>query len=631
MSIFAELRRRGVLGAVVAYGVAAAGALQLADIVVHSLELPPWSLRLLIFLAAVGLPVTAVVSWFYDLTRHGLVRTQMPASPPLPSPPLPAAIVQEVKDGAVLGGRYRLEGELGKGAMGRVLAAHDAKLDRRVAIKVVTGAHDPARIQRFIQEARTAGAIEHPNILAVYDLGEHEGAPFLVTELLEGQTLRTLLGDGPLPAPQAQSLTLQLAHGLAAAHARGIVHRDLKPENLFVTKDGRLKILDFGLARLVSGESGPGLTQTGAVFGTPGYLSPEQARGEKAGPQSDVFSAGAVIYEMLSGQRAFPGDSLVEAGHATLTAEPRPLPLRTPPALEAAVARAMRKEPGKRFANGGELSRALDAMGAPAPAPVKGRSWRRSTAVMVALAALALGAAAASALRVTRSTVIREIERHEATNARRDTATGRHEAHKVPPDLQVPVIPKPPQPPGANGSDDEPDNEPDGDQLKSVADGRKIAEDVARQLKKKSPHWGRVGMLVGLRAIEHAHNPAKTEAFLRKQAKRDPLAHLELFLLMREQNRTDEAKGDLQGYLGANPGDDWPAPLFRAYLGELPDEAVLAKRDPDELCDANYYLGRLHAPTDAAVARTQLQRAANEKCDESDSAQEALKNLASSR
>src|SRR6516164_2145246 len=181
MSIFAELRRRGVLGAVVAYGVAAAGALQLADIVVHSLELPPWSLRLLIFLAAVGLPVTAVISWFYDLTRHGLVRTQMPASPPLPSPPLPAAIVREVQDGAVLGGRYRLEGELGKGAMGRVLAAHDSKLDRRVAIKVVTGAHDPARIQRFIQEARTAGAIEHPNILAVYDLGEHEGAPFLVT------------------------------------------------------------------------------------------------------------------------------------------------------------------------------------------------------------------------------------------------------------------------------------------------------------------------------------------------------------------------------------------------------------------------------------------------------------------
>jgi serine/threonine protein kinase len=625
MSIFAELRRRGVLGAVLAYGVAAAGALQLADIVVHSLELPPWTLRLLIFLSAVGLPVTAVISWFYDLTRHGLVRTQMPASPPLPSPPLPAAIVREVQDGAVLGGRYRLEGELGKGAMGRVLAAHDSKLDRRVAIKVVTGAHDPARIQRFVQEARTAGAIEHPNILAVYDLGEHEGAPFLVTELLEGQTLRTLLRDGPLSTQQAQSLTLQLAHGLAAAHARGIVHRDLKPENLFVTKDGRLKILDFGLARLVSDESGPGLTQTGAVFGTPGYLSPEQARGEKAGPQSDVFSAGAVIYEMLSGLRAFPGDNLIEAGHAALTAEPRPLPLRTPPALEAAVARAMRKEPGKRFANGGELSRALDAMGAPAPAPVKGRSWRRSTAVMVALAALALGAAAASALRVTRSTVIREIERHESASAR-------HEAHKVPPDMPVPTIPaipQPPQPPGQN----EPDSEPDGDQLKSVADGKKIAEDVARQLRKKSPHWGRVGLLMGLRALEQAHNPAKTEAFLRKQAKRDPLAHLELFLLLRGQDRTDEAKGDLQGYLGANPGDDWPAPLFRAYLGDLPDEAVLtqAKGDPDELCDANYYLGRLHAPADLALARTQLQHAANEKCDESQSAQEALKNLAASR
>src|SRR5437764_14366600 len=188
--------------------------------------------------------------------------------------------------------------------MGRVLVARDEKLGRRVAVKVVTAAHDPARVARFEQEARTAGALEHPNVLAVYDLGEHEGVPFLVTELLLGHTLRTLVARGPLPAAQAHALALQLGPGLGAAPARGIVHRDLKPENLFVTDDGRLKILDFGLARLIEDPQAPGITQTGAIFGTPGYLSPEQARGERAGPPSDVFSAGAVIYEMLSGQRA---------------------------------------------------------------------------------------------------------------------------------------------------------------------------------------------------------------------------------------------------------------------------------------------------------------------------------------
>src|SRR3954453_4092004 len=150
MTVFGELRRRGVLGAVVAYGVAAAGALQLADIVVHALDLPTWSLRVLIWPAALGLPLTFVISWFYDLTRQGFVRTQMPQSPPgSPSPPLPPAMLRELEQGAVLAGRYHLEGELGRGAMGRVLAAWDEKLGRRVAIKVVTGAHDPSRIHRF--------------------------------------------------------------------------------------------------------------------------------------------------------------------------------------------------------------------------------------------------------------------------------------------------------------------------------------------------------------------------------------------------------------------------------------------------------------------------------------------------
>src|SRR5437764_12708219 len=191
--------------------------------------------------------------------------------------------------------------------MGRVLVARDEKLGRRVAVKVVTAAHDPARVARFEQEARTAGALEHPNVLAVYDLGEHEGVPFLVTELLLGHTLRTLVARGPLPAAQAHDLALQLGRGLGAAHARGIVHRDLKPENLFVTEDGRLKILDFGLAKQQAAAVDPALThsptvapstQPGTVLGTVGYMAPEQVRGLPADARADIFSLGAVLYEM---------------------------------------------------------------------------------------------------------------------------------------------------------------------------------------------------------------------------------------------------------------------------------------------------------------------------------------------
>ncbi|HEY5678332.1 MAG TPA: serine/threonine-protein kinase, partial [Myxococcales bacterium] len=368
-ALFGELRRRGVLGALTAYAVAAAGALQLADIVVHSMELPAWSLRALIWLAVLGFFATAAVSWFYDLTRRGFVRTQGPtdrAPSPAISParnlPSPPGVPQDLAGGALLSGRYRIEREIGKGGMGRVLSARDEKLGRRVAVKVVTAAHDPARVLRFEQEARTAGALEHPNVLAVYDLGEEDGVPYLVTELLEGHTLRTVI-DGPrLPPSQVQTLALQLARGLSAAHARGIVHRDLKPENLFLTHDGRLKILDFGLARLTA-DGAQALTLAGAVFGTPGYLSPEQARGERAGTASDVFSAGAVIYELLTGARAFPGPTLVEAGHAALHAQPPPLPSAVPAGFSAVVARALEKDPSRRFPSAVEMAAALERIG----------------------------------------------------------------------------------------------------------------------------------------------------------------------------------------------------------------------------------------------------------------------------
>ena len=229
---------------------------------------------------------------------------------------------------------------------------------------MLLGAHDPQRLRRFEQEARSAGALEHPNVLAVYDLGEQGGAPFLVTELLEGRTLREALTEGPLAPDTVREIGLQLARGLGAAHQRGVIHRDLKPENLFLTRDGRLKILDFGLAKLVGEGDAHGLTQTGAVFGTPGYLSPEQARGLPADARSDVFAAGAVLHELLAGRRAFPGATMIEAGAATLTQEPTPLPRGVPPGLAQVVARALEKDPSRRPPNGNALVLALEQLGA---------------------------------------------------------------------------------------------------------------------------------------------------------------------------------------------------------------------------------------------------------------------------
>ena len=594
-----------MLGALTAYGVAAAGALQLADIVVHNLDLPGWTLRALIWAAAAGFAVTAVVSWSYDLTRRGFVRTQgvadrSPPTPPRPTlpTPQPPPVPSDLAAGAVLAGRYRIERELGKGGMGRVLVARDEKLGRRVAVKVVTAAHDPARVRRFEQEARTAGALEHPNVLAVYDLGEQDAVPFLVTELLEGHTLRTVIEGPRLPPAQVQGLALQLARGLAAAHTRGVVHRDLKPESLFLTDDGRLKILDFGLARLSGNEEqAPGLTLTGAIFGSPGYLSPEQARGEKAGAPSDVFSAGAVLYELLSGKRAFPGASLIEAGHAALSAEPAPLPPGVPPALASVIARALEKDPSRRYQSGADLARALEALepGAPVTLPPRPGSWRRSTSLMVAMATLALGIALASALRLSRSAG--KNVPHESTN-------------------WTPVPPVPPVPPAL-------DHPPGID-----VDSEKIARDVRKQLELSIPREGSRGLIAGARALERANREARAQELLRRS--RDPIARLELFLLQRRQGQLAQATKELRAFSSGIAAGEWPAPLLRAYLGEMKDDAVLAAAtDPEEQCDAWYYLGRLHAPADAPLARRQLRQATNEDCDQAEFAREELQALQS--
>src|SRR5512141_2471438 len=210
-------------------------------------------------------------------------------------------------------GPYEILAPLGAGGMGEVYRARDPQLGRDVAIKILPSflSRDLDRLRRFEQEARAAAALNHPNILAVYQLGSHEGTPYLVSELLEGSTLRELLLRGPVPVRKTVDYAIQTAHGLAAAHERGIVHRDLKPENLFLTKDGRIKILDFGLARWTPpvGAGGElrdattiaGMTEAGMVLGTVGYMAPEQARGIPVDARADLFALGCVIFEMLTG------------------------------------------------------------------------------------------------------------------------------------------------------------------------------------------------------------------------------------------------------------------------------------------------------------------------------------------
>src|SRR4051812_23233317 len=216
----------------------------------------------------------------------------------------------------VYGGRYSEEGELGTGGMGRVVRARDLKLDRFVALKVLRpGLHDAKQLQRFAQEARAAGALNHPNIVTVFDAGEHDNEPYIVQELLQGATLRAILRKGPLTCERAAELALQFAHGLSAAHQHGIVHRDLKPENLFVTDDGRLKILDFGIAKLLGTDTPAVTTDTGAVVGSVGYMSPEQLRAQRVDHRSDIFTFGVILHEMLSGKAPFAHATAVEIGY----------------------------------------------------------------------------------------------------------------------------------------------------------------------------------------------------------------------------------------------------------------------------------------------------------------------------
>jgi eukaryotic-like serine/threonine-protein kinase len=308
-------------------------------------------------------------------------------------------------------GAYEVRSLLGAGGMGEVYAARDTRLGREVALKVLPSdvAADPDRLRRFEQEARAAGALNHPNVLAIYDVGRHQGAPYLVCERLEGTTLRERLAEGTLPAAKAVDCAIQIARGLAAAHEKGIVHRDLKPENLFLTRGGHLKILDFGLAKLAPiGDADARHAPTapssaaGAVMGTVGYMSPEQVRGEPVDHRADIFAFGAVLYEMLAGRRAFRGESSVETLSAILKEEPASLlGLRPelPAGLERVVVHCLEKRPEERFQSARDLAFDLEAVRQPlqtgtgASSPVRRRGrWQMPAAIV--LAALALAAAA---------------------------------------------------------------------------------------------------------------------------------------------------------------------------------------------------------------------------------------------
>ena len=274
---------------------------------------------------------------------------------------------------------YRIVSKLGAGGMGEVYRARDARLDREVAIKVLPAdfAKDADRLRRFEQEARATSALNHPNILTVFDIGNHEGSPYIVCELLEGQELRERLDDGAMASRKAIEYAQQIVAGLSAAHERGITHRDLKPENLFITTDDRVKILDFGLAKLrpatVAAGAGSAvatakaLTDPGVVMGTVGYMSPEQVRGTETDHRSDIFSFGVILYEMLKGRRTFAGESAIEVMNAILKEEPEELTgtsTKISPALDRIVRRCLEKKPERRFQSTSDLGFALEALSA---------------------------------------------------------------------------------------------------------------------------------------------------------------------------------------------------------------------------------------------------------------------------
>jgi hypothetical protein len=301
--------------------------------------------------------------------------------------------------------------------MAEVYRARDTRLAREVALKIVTEAlsSDPDLVRRFEQEARLAGSLNHPNLVAVYDVGLHDSAPYFVTELLRGESLRARLTRGAVPTSTALDWATQMARGLAAAHARAIIHRDIKPDNVFVCSDGQVKLLDFGIAKLTEAAAltgthdlmeatvtpTGGATRTGSVLGTPGYMSPEQLRGEPLDARSDIFSWAATIYEVLAGHRAFPGATFVESGYSILHRDPEPLPAEVPAPVAEVVLRCLDKDPARRIQSASDLAFALEVIGHATGSTARGpppRARRRGRGLGLGVVAAALLIASTAAL-----------------------------------------------------------------------------------------------------------------------------------------------------------------------------------------------------------------------------------------
>jgi serine/threonine protein kinase len=264
-------------------------------------------------------------------------------------------------------GPFQLISIIGNGGMGTVYLAIDTRLDRKVALKLLSAEFvaDAERVSRFKQEARTTSTLDHPNIVTIFEIGEIDGRHFIVAEYVEGETLRQRL-TGPLEVTETLSITIQIVEALSAAHRAGIIHRDVKPENIIIRKDGTVKILDFGIAKLTAGDSERSIdqlrTQTGMIMGTASYMSPEQARGQPVDHRTDIFSVGAMVYEMLSRKRPFTGETASDVMAAVLVKDPHPLSsvaTNVPPSLQRIVERCLEKSPEKRFQSAGDLAFAL--------------------------------------------------------------------------------------------------------------------------------------------------------------------------------------------------------------------------------------------------------------------------------
>ncbi len=289
-------------------------------------------------------------------------------------------------------GHYRVLEKIGSGGMGEVFRARDERLGRDVALKLIRPASsdNPDHLRRFEQEARAAAALNHPNILAIYDVGFEGSVPYIVSELLSGKNLRQRFEQGRLTVREAADYALQIAHGLTAAHERLIVHRDLKPENLFLTTDGRIKILDFGVAKLQtprendrSLESMATVTKHGAMVGTVAYMSPEQLRGKSVDHRSDIFSFGAILYEMMSGTRAFCGETEVDTMTAVLREEPANTKLETAevaPGYQDIIQHCLEKNPENRFQSAKDLAFALQTLSASSPTRIAPAVKTKTTA-----------------------------------------------------------------------------------------------------------------------------------------------------------------------------------------------------------------------------------------------------------